>query len=391
MNEAGQKLHRLQQQGLITGLVCLALTMLGLLFNPPAAWISYLIAYVFWFSVGLGCLNVAMIHHLAGGAWGNVTRRFFEAGYMTLPLLALLFVPILFGLRELYPWADPVKLAADKILRDKSVYENVPVFALRAAVFFAVWIEIAVWLRRWSLEQDFVSHPKPITKGRTLSGAGIVIVPFTATFAFVDWVMSIEVSWYSTIYAIILLAAGVVLTLSLGILLLAWFRDETPFAPAVTNKHFLDLGNLLLAFVMFWAYVSFSQLLIIYSGNQPHEIGWYIHRIAGTWKALPIFIAVFQFFAPFIVLLFRANKQRLRTLAAIAAVIFLVNALQNFWTIAPSFYPQGLWIHWTDCTAWLGIGGVWIAALARNLRHHPLLIRVDSKVEPETTEVAHEP
>jgi hypothetical protein len=375
---------------LAIGGIGLLLTLFGMVWVPQAAFVSYLAAYIFWFGLGLGCLNVAMIHHLTGGAWGNVTRRFFEAGYMTLPVLGLLFLPILFGLHQLYPWADPATVKADKILQQKSVYENAPAFILRAVFFFAVWIQIAVWLRKWSLQQEVITDATPALKARTLSGPGIVLVPFTATFAFVDWVMSLEPSWFSTIYAIILLAGGVLVTLSLGIVMLAWFQAESPFAGVVSKKQALDLGNLLLAFVMFWTYVAFSQLLINYSGNQPQEIVWYLHRIAGGWKWLLILIALFQFLVPFLVLLFRSRKEHLRSLAVIAALVFLVSAAQNFWTIAPTAYPHGISVHWTDFTAWLGIGGIWAGVFAANLKRHPLLIR--NVIQPETAkELRHEP
>ena len=390
MNQLSTKLQRLQRNGFIAGGIFILLAGAGMVLTPRAGFVSYLEAYVFWCSLALGCLNLSAIHHLTGGAWGNVTRRFFEAGYMTLPVLAILFLPILFGLHELYPWSNPAEVAADKILAQKSAYENVPGFTMRAALCFAVWIQIACLLRKWSLQQDASPDTVPATKARTLAGPAIVIVPFVATFAFVDWVMSIEAAWFSTVFCIILLAGGILLAVAMGIMMLAWFQTEAPFAGVVTKKQFLDLGNLLLAFVMFWTYVAFSQLLIIYSGNQPHEISWYLHRIAGGWKWLLLFIALFQFFTPFFILLFRSFKQNINTLARVAALVFLVNALENFWSIAPTFYPAGLSIHWTDFAAWLGIGGLWTGTFAANLKKHPLLVRSVVETAPAATEVSHE-
>jgi hypothetical protein len=390
MTSSPTDLKQWQRLGWLAGVVTLIPTILALGLNYRPAFISYLVAFIFWFGLAVGCLNVAMIHHLTGGAWGNTTRRFFEAGYMTLPTLAVLFVPIIFGLRELYPWADSAMVAADKILRQKSAYENFPAFTVRAVFFFAILICIAVCLRKWSLQQDNSSDAVPFLKARTLSGPGIVIVPFVATFAYVDWVMSIEPSWFSTIFAVILLAGGVLVTLAMGIVLLAWFETETPFIGRVNQKQFLDLGNLTLAFVMFWTYVAFSQLLIIYSGNQPHEIGWYLRRIAGGWKWLLIFIALFQFLTPFFILLFRANKKDIHILARIAALIFFVNALENFWSIAPTFYPHGIRLHWSDFTAWVGIGGIWFAMFAANLGRHPLLFRPPPELIGAMPELNHE-
>ena len=390
MNHFLTKLSRLERVGFISGGLLFLLTCAGFVFSPHAAFISYLAAYVFWFSLTLGCLNVAAIHHLVGGAWGNATRQFFEAGYMTLPALAILFVPIAFGVHELYPWSNPAEVAADKILQQKSGYENVPAFIARAIFFFAVWILIACLLSKWSRQQDLSSDVSPLPKARTLSGLAIVIVPFTATFAYVDWVMSIETSWFSTIFCVILLAGGVLITLALGIVMLAWLPTDPHSPESVTKKQFLDLGNLLLAFVMFWTYVAFSQFLIIYSGNQPHEISWYLHRIAGSWKWVLISTVVFQFFAPFLILLFRSNKQNSITLARVAALVFLVNALQNYWAIAPTFYPFGVRIQWTDFTAWLGIGGIWAGVFAGHLKRNRRQFFTVAESGYTNTELGHE-
>jgi hypothetical protein len=384
------KLNRLQRLGLIVGGAFTLLTIGGLALSPRPALISYLAAYVFWFGVALGCLNVALIHHLTGGCWGIVTRRFFEAGYLTLPVMAVLFVPVLISLRELYPWANPATVLADKILQQRSSYENIPAFILRAIFFFAVWIQIAFWLRKWSLQSDGAAGLAATARAKALSGPAMVIVPLVATFAFVDWIMSLEPSWFSTIFSLILLAGGILIAIAFGLLLLAWFQADNPFAKAITPKQILDLSNLLLAFVMFWTYLAFSQLLISYSGNQPHEITWYLHRIAGGWKWLLVFIALFQFFLPFFILLFRSYKQNLRRLAAVAALVFLVYALQIYWTIVPTFYPTGIKIHWTDFTAWLGMGGIWMATLAANLKKHPPLVRPLPETVSLTPEISHE-
>ncbi len=365
------------------------LCVAGVVVSPHEFFISYLIAFVFWLGLTLGCFNVAMIHYLTGGHWGNITRRFLEAGFMTLPLMAVCFLPILFGRHDLYAWARPEAVAADKILQQKAVYENFPGFLIRGVFCFGLWIVIATRLRKWSLQQDVTRDVTPTIKPRTLSGPGIVIIPLTATFALVDWVMSIEPAWFSTVFAVILLSGAVLVAFAFVILLVAWFQAHSPFREAVTPKHFLDLGNLLLAFVMFWTYVAFSQFLIIYSGNQPREIGWYLHRSTGGWQWLVCFIGLFHFFVPFLILLFRAAKMNVRTLAATALMIFLVNALETFWTIAPTFYPQGITIHWTDFAAWLGLGGIWLAVFAANLTRHPLIAQNLPAAETALPQTAH--
>jgi hypothetical protein len=388
MNEIIYKLNRLQKISFAIGILFLILCGVGVVTNPQSFFISWLFSFIFWIGLSLGCFNVAMIYYLTGGRWGNVTLRFLEAGFMVLPLMAIFFIPILFGLHELYPWARPAEVAADKILQQKVHYENFYGFLIRGIFFFGIWTLIATRLRKWSLQSDISNDLAPQIKMRTLSGPGIVIVPLLATFAFVDWIMSIEPAWFSTIFSVIILSGEILIAFAFVIILLAWFYRQPPFAEIVTPKHFHDLGNLLLAFVMFWTYVAFSQFLIIYSGNQPHEIGWYLRRVAGDWKWLVVFLGLFHFLAPFFLLLFRAVKKNAQRLALIAFVIIFVHVVEIFWAIAPTFYPTGIQIHWTDFVAWPGIGGIWLAVFAGNLKRHTLLTREAKETEKAIPETA---
>jgi hypothetical protein len=323
-----------------------------------------------------------MLQHLTGGRWGFVIRRFLEAGFMTLPLMALLFVPLLFGLRELFPWARPAEAAVNPVLRHRASYLNPPGFIIRAIVVFAIWIAMAWCLRKWSLQQDQTADPAPTRRLRTLSGPGIVIYPLTATFAYIDWIMSLEPDWYSTMFPVIIVIGQFLSTIAFSIVLLGLLRGDAPFAEIVSTTHFHHLGNLLLTFVMFWTYISFGQFLIIWSGNLPQEIVWYLHRIADGWKWIVVLLALFHFFLPFFLLLFRANKRRVPILMTIAAVVFVVRILDVFWMVAPSFHPTGIRVHWLDVAAPLGVGGIWIAAFIYNLKRAELLPHHDPRLEP---------
>ena len=383
------KMQRLQRNGLIGGSLILLFACVGGSFFPREFFISYLIGFIFWFGLALGCLIVCMIHHLAGGNWGNVTRRFLEAGFMTLPLMAVLFIPLLFGLPDLYAWARPDDVAQSKILQQKAVYENFAGFVVRGLVVFTIWIFLALRLRSLSLRMDHPGNDNLGGRMKVVSGYGVVIVPLTATFAFIDWIMSIEPAWFSTIFAIILLSGEVLAAFALMVATLAWFSAEMPFVKVVSSKHFLDLGNFLLTFVMFWTYVSFSQFLIIYSGNQPGEIGWYLHRIAGGWKFLLGGLALFHFFVPFFLLLFRGVKKNLRMLVIISLSLLVVHAAAAVWMITPTFHPDGFYLHWTTVAVWLGLGGIWIGVFATNLKRQPLLARTNVRIESATAEPAH--
>jgi hypothetical protein len=383
------KMNRLRQTSFAIGILFSILSGIGVAVQPHAFCVSYLAAFIFWFGLAIGCLLIAMIHHLAGGDWGNVTRRFFEAGFMTVPLMGILFLPLLGGLHELYPWAKPGLVATDKILQQKAAYENAPGFIIRAVLFFGLLTGLSFALRKWSLQQDATLDIAPTVRLRSASGPGVVIVPFVVTFAYVDWIMSIEPAWFSTIFAIILMAGEILTGFSLAVILLVCLRNSPPFSETVTKKHFHDLGNFLLTFVMFWTYVSFSQFLIIYSGNQPHEISWYLHRIAGSWRWLALFLLLFHFFAPFFVLLFRSAKQNTRLLAGIAGLLLTVQALAVYWMIAPTFYPSGLEFHWTDFAVWIGMGGLWLGVFLSNLARHPLMVS-PVHIQTATAALAHE-
>jgi hypothetical protein len=387
MNEILQKINRLQKITFAVGIFGLAICCIDFVFERRDFYVSYLFAFIFWISLSLGCFYGGMIHYLTAGRWGFSARRIFEAGYMTLPLMVLFFVPILFGLPELYPWARPEAVAADKILQHRTAFENFPSFLIRAICCFGIWIVIATLLRKWSLLQDTTSEVAPTIKIRTLSGPAVAIVPLTASFAFVDWAMTIEANWYSTVFPVIILAGQMLMALAFTTVLLAWARNNEPFRGA-SEKTFHDLASLLLAFVMFWTYVAFSQILIVYSANMPHEIGWYLNRIANDWIWLVGLVALLHFFAPFFLLLFRKVKNNVRLLATIAVVVFAIHAVEMFWVVAPTFYPR-IQIHWTDFAAWFGIGGIWFAVFLGNLKRHPLLARNDPRLENLIAETAN--
>src|SRR4051812_47407414 len=224
----GPTLRRVQLTGLLIGCLGIVACILGAAFNRKQFFISYLFGYLFWLGLALGCLGVAMLHHLTGGRWGFVTRRFFESGFRTLPLMAVLFIPLLFGLRDLYPWAQPHLIITDPVLQHKHAYMNITGFIIRTLIFFVVWLLLAHYLARWSSQQDSVLDPGPTRKLRSLSGPGIVIYPVTATFAYVDWLMSLEPDWYSTMFMVIILIGQILSAFAFGIVMLALFRTTDP-------------------------------------------------------------------------------------------------------------------------------------------------------------------
>jgi hypothetical protein len=371
------RVNQVQAVALIVGLVSLGLTAFGAFTQRTQFFYSYLFGYIFWLGLSLGCFLVTMIHTLTGGRWGYPTRRFLEAGYLVLPLMLVLVIPIFFGLRELYPWARPQDLAAEKVLQQRHAYLNTWTYILRTVVFLGLWTWMSLSLRKWSLEQDRTVNAEPTRKARILSGPGIVIYGLLGTFAFIDWVMSLETHWYSTMYAVIIIIGQILVTFAFCVVMLSCFRDEEPWTEVVTRNQYHQLGNLLLAFVMFWTYVQFGQLLIVYSGDKPHEVDWYLHRIAGNWKLVVAALALFHFFLPFFLLLFRAVKKHFTPLTILSAVLFVVHIVAVYWLVMPALHHDGLAVSWLDFTAPLGIGGLWLAYFLSRFKAAPVLPQHD--------------
>jgi hypothetical protein len=354
--------------------------LVGWLIAPRDFFVAYLFGHFFFLNLSLGSLGLLMIHHLTAGDWGYAVRRFLESAVGNLPLLALFFVPIFFGLAQLYPWQNPTVVAADETLRATQMYLNPLGFVLRTAIVFAIWIVMARQLLKWSAEQDATASLEPTRKMRTLSGPGLVIYPVTMTFAAVDWLMSMEVGWYSTMFPVLICIGQILSALALVILLLTWAACSSTLSPLATEENFHKLGNLLLAFTMMWAYLAFGQLLVIWSGNLPHEISWYLHRISDGWKWIAIFIALFHFFVPFFLLLMRSVKKRRRILASIAACVFAAHIVNIWWTIAPSVYTKHVYVGWLASAAFLGVGGIYSFAFLKNLERRRLVPQNDPRL-----------
>ena len=373
---------RLQRAALLTGAAGVGLTLIGAIFDLGQALRSWLFAHLFWTGVSIGCLSLLMLNHLTGGVWGAVIRRLLEAGARALPVLAVLFLPIALGVTRLYEWAQPEAVAADPILRMKQPYLNVPFFLVRAVFFFAVWSLLARLLSRWSGELDRTGSLRVARRLRGLSGGGLVLLGFTITFSAVDWAMSLNAHWYSTIYGILFMVGQTLSAMALVIVLLVRLRDESPFNAALRPQVFHDLGKLLFAFVMLWAYVNLSQFLIVWSGNLPEEIPWYVQRLHGGWRFLALLIVLFHFTLPFLLLLSRDLKRNAPTLAKVAGLLFLVRLVDLYWLIAPDLQHDGAFhLSWMDVAAPVAVGGIWLYWFTRELKTRPLLPQHEPDLE----------
>ncbi len=332
-------------------------------------WQSYLIAFIFWINITLGALAVLMVQHLSGGKWGLVARRILEAATRTLPVMAVLFIPIALNLEELYLWARP-EAAADELIQTKASYLNPSFFYLRAVLYFVIWGALIFLLNKWSREQDEqpAQLPGPADRRfRVLSGGGLVLYVLTITFMSVDWVMSLDPHWYSTIFGILTIGGQGLATMAFSILVLARLSRSKPMAQVADADAFHDLGKLMFAFVMLWAYFSVSQLLIIWSANLPEEVPFYLERLHGAWFPVSVLVLLGQFVLPFLLLLSQNFKRNPRTVARIAFWILLMRVVDIAWMIGPVFRHEGSGLHWLDFAAVLGMGAVWSFFFFRNL------------------------
>ena len=381
------ELKGLQQRLLLAGAAGAVLSLAGAVFNTTQFLQSYLMGYMLWLGVTLGCLALGMVHQLSGGAWGVVIRRPIGAATRVLPWTTVLFLPIALGMNRMYPWTDAALVARDEALQHKQLYLNTPFFLIRAAIYFLVWNALSYFLNAWSLEQDRTANPRFARRMQMLSGGGLLAYGFTITFASFDWLMSLEPHWFSTIYGVLILGGQGLSALAFLIIVLVWLSRRPPLDRIVAPSHFHDLGNLMLAFVMLWAYFSFSQYLIIWSGNLPVEIAWYLHRLQTGWRPVAVALIVFHFIVPFVVLLSRDVKREPQMLVKVAIGILAVRLVDLFWLIAPEFRQNGIGVSWLDVVVPVTLGAIWAGCFVNQLRGRAILPLHDPEFDEALGEI----
>jgi len=379
-------LTRIQRRSLVIGIVFLgAAALTAVVQHSPAHFFrAYLLGFVWWAGITLGCLAVLMMQHLAGGLWGFVIRRPLESAVRIVPLLAVMFVPLIFAIPYLYVWDHREIAPPETGLRHQLQYLWAPWFIARAVIYFLAWILMAHLLNRWSTAQDQSGDPVLRRRMQRFSGPGMLIYALTVSFASIDWLMSLDPRWASTIYPLILIAGQMLAAFSFSAAILFLLAQHQPMSDIVQEKHVHSLGKMMLAFVMLWAYTSYSQLLIIWAGNEPGEISWYLRRLNTGWKYVALALVVFHFAVPFALLLSRDLKRNARRLARVAMLLVLVRYLDLLFWIAPNSlpgFPHGLPFQWMDIVVPAGIGGFWMAAFVWALRQRPVVPLNDQRFE----------
>jgi hypothetical protein len=372
---APESIDRIRQRALIVGVIGAVVCAIGFVKSPGHFFPSYLLAFMFVLGLSLGSLGLLMLQHLTGGNWGIIIRRPLESATRSLALVAVLFVPIFFGMKYLYlAWLNAPAPGQEGALSDfQRSYLTTNGFRIRAVLYFIIWGLLVFLFNRWSREQD--ANPEDLAVRRhfkTLAGPGIIVYVFVMTFAAIDWVMSISPHWASTIYGFLFVAGQLISSMALMIAIVVLLARNGPLSGVLQPRHIHDLGKFLLTFLMLWAYFDFSQLLIIWSGNQPEEISFYYSRLHSQWGVVAVIVVVFHFFVPFFLLLSRDLKRNPKLLPGVAVWLILMRLVDLFWMTRPEFTPTALPTIW-DLAAILAAGGLWFFFFAGNLKQLPLL------------------
>jgi hypothetical protein len=375
------ELARVRNLAFGVGGVFTLLMVVGALLDRNHFFHGYLVGFIFWTGVSVGSLALLMLQHLTGGAWGLVIRRVLEASTRALPLMLLLFIPIAIGVKNIYPWTDSAVMNATPALQKKVSFLNPSFFIIRAFIYFAIWSAGAILLNTLSLQQDRAAGGRVRKRLQMISGPGLILTIICTTFAAIDWAMSLDPKWYSTIYGLIFVAAWSLSALAFTILVMSWLSDREPMNAVVQPRHFHDWGNLTLTLTMLWTYFAFSQYLIIWSGNLPEETTWYVARKHGGWGIIALAIAILQFAFPFLMLLSRGVKQSVQKLALLAALILVMRVVDVIWLVEPTYSPGNFVFNWMDFVAPIAIGGLWLGTFAWQLEKRPLLPINDPQLE----------
>ena len=367
------EIDTLQRVGAIIGAIGIIASIVLAMSNPEQFYRSYLIAFLWVLGPTTGCMALLMVHHLSGGAWGLGVRRIYEAAARNIVLVAILFIPIVIGMTHIFEWTHADLVAKDPILKHKEPYLNATAFVIRAVIYFVIWGALTFTLTGWSRAQDRTPTPPPADrKFRTLSGPGILIYGITITFASFDWVMSLDPHWYSTVYGLLFMVGQGLSGMAFTAITSFIVSRRPPMDHVISPEKTHDYGKLMLAFTMLWAYLAYSQFLIIWSGNLPEEVTYYVRRLHTDWSWLAWIILFGVFVIPYALLLSRDLKRSASRLAYLGVFVFLMRYVDLYWMITPTLH-ETTHLHLLDLTTAVGLMGLWLAAFCWNLKGQALV------------------
>ena len=395
---APEVVRKISQRSLVIGVIFALISGALAFVRPDEFYRAYLLGFLCWLGVALGSMAILMIRHLTGGGWGTVIRRILGAAMRTLPVLAILFIPIILavGQHRIYPWAMPLESIQDTHIREhlekhsfiKASYLNFSGFVIRAFFYFAIWNVLSFLLSKWSKQTDHAGAPDNSGRFKAVAGPGLILYGFTISFAAIDWVMSLDPSWISTIFGLLILIGEVLSAMCFAVVVERILFNSKPMSEMLTPDFVHDHGKWMLTFIMVWAYFSFSQWLIIWAGNLPAEITFYLKRLSNGWGSIGLFLVLFHFAIPFALLLSRPFKRDIRKLVWLAVWMMLMRYLDLFWIIEPNF-SRTLNITMADIVVPIAIGGIWLWYFFRNLAALPLLPAYDPDAH-EVLQPAHQ-
>ncbi len=354
------------------GMVCLAVTYMGYKSDSGQFYHSYLVAFMFWLSIALGGMFFVLLHHLVSATWSVIIRRIVECVMMNFPLLIVCFIPIYFGLHDLFHWTHADEVAKDALLQQKSSYLNSDFFLLRAIIFLSIWTILTTLLYKISLKQDKKHQRVLIDRLKYISGPGMVLYALSQTFAAFDWMMSLSPHWYSTIFGVYFFAGSFLAILSFITLIIIFLRYNNILRDEISIEHLHNLGKLLFAFTIFWTYIAFSQYFLIWYGNIPEETEWYLHRWNGNWKPLSLFIVFGHFVFPFLFLLSRVPKRSIICMTFICIWMLVMHWIDLYWIIMPNYHHH-FHFTWMDPLMVIGLGGIFIFVFWKRLIAHSIV------------------
>lgn len=372
---------KLGNLSLIVGVIFALVSVIGYFNDHVQFNLSYMVSFFFWLSIALGGLFFTLLHHLTGAKWSTVLRKLSEAMAWTLPLFILLFIPIVFGLHDLFHWSHPEAVAADELLQKKEAFLNVPFFLIRATVYLTLWSLFAFLLNKISAKQDVGHDNSMYATMKKISAPGVIVFALTITFASFDWLMSLDAHWFSTIFGVYVFAGAFLAFLSFTVIIITYLRSKGILKDIITVEHYHDLGKLMLGFIIFWAYMGFSQYFLIWYANLPEENYWFLYRWDNSWEPVGMIIIFGHFVIPFIGTLFRAGKRKIGFITGLAVWILIMRYVDLYWLVMPTHYRDGLHFSIYDIAPFFAVGGLFLWLFWRNYTSKPVVPVNDPSLE----------
>lgn len=363
------------------GVAGLIASGVGYFFNADQFFFSYLVSFTFFTGIGLAALLMVMLHHITRSDWGVVVRRISETFSSNLAVWGIFIIPVLLGIHNLYHWSHEDAVMADKILKGKAAYLNTPFFIARQVLYFAIWGFLGYKLHKASVDMDKTSDWGITTYMRKLSAPGILLFALSVAFAGFDWLMSLDPHWFSTMFGVYFFAISFQSFWPVMILLVFFLQGQGLLKNTIGKAHIYDLGAWFFAFTVFYAYIAFSQFLLIYYANLPEETLWYYHRLEGSWKYIAYSLLVFRFAVPFLVLMNREAKHNRKVLGAVSILVLVIHFAEIYWIAMPVLFKHGIHFSWMDITSFIGLGGIFFGLFFNRFKKHKMVPVNDPKLD----------